>query len=464
MVLQREVETPIWGWGAPGEAVAVEIAGRRVETKVAADGKWRVELPARPAGGPFDLTISATNKIVFANVHFGDVWLCAGQSNLAFPLKNSSNGKEETATATYPRIRFLTVPAKSSAVPVDDFDASWQVCSPKTAADFSAVAYHFGRRLHEELDVAIGLIEVAWGGSTCEAWIAPEILAHFPELAPTVDPARIENSRENQKAGRLRNGMLAPLRGFAISGVVWYQGESNASRAWQYRLLFPLLIANWREDWEQGDFPFYFVQLPGFMKTRQNPGESAWAELRESQHRALSLRNVGEVVTIDVGDAADFHPKNKKTVGNRLALLALAKKYGRDVICSGPEFQSMQIVDDKAMLTFKPSKSPLAIADGSAPPFEYATKIQKLKQKTKISPTPELRGFAVAGADQKFYWATATLDGADKIVVSAPEVPRPVAVRYAWADNPDCNLTNAAGLPASPFRTDDWAGVTVDAK
>ncbi|MCF0233969.1 MAG: sialate O-acetylesterase, partial [Thermoguttaceae bacterium] len=226
---------------------------------------------------------------------------------------------------------------------------------------------------------------------------------------------------------------------------IWYQGESNANRAWQYRTMFPQLIENWREDWGRGDFPFYFVQLPNYMKMRAEPGESAWAELREAQHKALQMRNVGEAITIDVGDALDVHPTKKREVGERLALLALAKKYGRDAVCSGPEFVSMEISDEKATLTFAESPSPLCVAGTDE------NKPQKLK------------GFAIAGSNRKFYWADAEIIG-DKVVLSAPEVAKPVAVRYAWADNPDCNLANEAGLPASPFRTDDWPGVTVGVK
>lgn len=446
MVLQRDAKVPVWGWGEAGEKVTVEIAGEKQATTVGVDGRWRVDLSPKPAGGPFELKISGANKVVFKDVLFGDVWICAGQSNMGFPLRRAKDAQAEIASATYPNLRFLTVPAKSATEPQTDFDATWAACSPKNAGDFSAVAYFFARRLRETIKIPVGLIEVAWGGATCEAWIEPRLLLEHPELSGLASPARLEKTPENQRAGALRNGMLEPLRPFAIKGVVWYQGEANAGRAWQYRLLFPTLVESWRQDWEQGDFPFYFVQLANFMAPRPQPGNSSWAELREAQSQAArQLRNVGCAVAIDVGETADVHPKDKKPIGERLALLTLARTYGVDVVCDGPEFRSMKIDKKRVVLTFDNIDGGLQI--GANAQCDDA----------------ELRGFAVAGADRKFYWAKAEIDG-ETVVVSAPEVERPVAVRYAWADNPICNLTNGAGLPASPFRSDVWPGVTVDAR
>ncbi len=446
MVLQRDATVPVWGWGDVGEKITVEIAGERQTAAVGADGRWRVDLSPKPAGGPFELKIIATNKIVLSDVLFGDVWICAGQSNMGFSLRRAKDAEAEIATATYPNLRFLTVPAKSATEPQTDFNATWETCSPKTARDFSAVAYFFGRRIRETIQVPVGLIEVAWGGASCEAWIEPRLLVEHPELSGLASPARLEKTPENQRAGALRNGMLEPLKPFAIKGVVWYQGEANAGRAWQYRLLFPTLVESWRQDWEQGDFPFYFVQLANFMAPRPQPGNSSWAELREAQSQAArQLRNVGCAVAIDVGETADVHPKDKKPVGERLALLALARTYGVDVVCAGPEFRSMKIAGNRVVLTFDNTDGGLKIGANAQ------------------CDDVELRGFAVAGADRKFYWAKAEIDG-ETVVVSAPEVERPVAVRYAWADNPICNLTNGAGLPASPFRSDVWPGVTVDAR
>lgn len=447
MVLQRDAPVPVWGWGDVGEKVTVEIAGEKQTAAVGPDGRWRVDLSPKSAGGPFELKISATNKIIFTDVLFGDVWICAGQSNMGFSLRRAKDADAEIATANYPNLRFLTVPTKSATEPQTDFNATWAPCSPKTARDFSAVAYFFGRRLRETIKVPVGLIEVAWGGASCEAWIEPRFLVEHPELSGLASPARLEKTPENQRAGALRNGMLEPLKPFAIKGVVWYQGEANAGRAWQYRLLFPIAVESWRQDWEQGDFPVYFVQLANFMAPRPQPGNSSWAELREAQSQAArQLRNVGCAVAIDVGEAADVHPKDKKPVGERLALLALARTYGVDVVCDGPEFRSMKIDGNRVVLTFD-------VGDGGE---------LKIGANAQCD-AAELRGFAVAGADRKFYWAKAEIDG-ETVVVSAPEVERPVAVRYAWADNPICNLTNGAGLPASPFRSDVWPGVTVDAR
>ena len=443
MVLQSDALIPVWGWADSGESIVVEINENKVTTKADARGEWKVSLPPQESGGPYELKITGKNKITFKNVCLGDVWICAGQSNMSFPVKRVTNSKEEIASANYSRIRFLAVPARSSESPERDFDAHWQICSTETVADLSAIAYYFARNLHESLNKPIGIIVLAWGGSSGEAWTERKALEKFPELAPLVDPERIEKSIPCQKAGYLYDGMVQPVCPYAIKGVVWYQGESNTNRAWQYRTLFPIMIANWRENWGQGDFPFYYVQLPNFMKTQDKPGSSAWAELREAQHKTLTVRNVGEVVSIDVGSADDLHPQNKEIIGNRLAWLALAKTYGRDIPYSGPEFRSMTIKDDKAILTFSHTENGLKIV-GNAQCDDTV-----------------LRGFEVAGKDQKFYWADAVIQD-DVVVVSAPEVANPIAVRYAWGNNPVCNLSNEAGLPASPFRTDDWAGVTVN--
>lgn len=445
MVLQREVKNPVWGWATPGEKVVVDICGQRKSTTADERGTWRVELAPQPAGGPYELTVRGSNTIVYSNVYYGEVWICAGQSNMSLPLKRSENPQSVVKTATYPQLRFLTVPTYGAEEPQSDFSGKWEACSPKTAPELSAVAFYFGQYLHEKLQVAVGVIVAAWSGSTCEAWIERDAIAQFPELSPLLESGRLANSPSSQKAGSLYNGMISPLCPYPIKGVVWYQGESNVNRAWQYRTLFPLLIANWREKWGIGDFAFIYVQLPNFMKAKDVPSSSAWAELREAQHKALSLRNVAEVVTIDVGEAANMHPKDKKTVGVRLANVALARQYDKKTSWTGPVFKSMKIVGDRAYLSFSNPEEGLiqgenARCDGS-----------------------KLEGFTIAGNDQKFHWATASIEG-DQIVVLSPDVPRPVAVRYAWADNPACNLTNQTGLPASPFRTDDWAGVTVDAK
>jgi sialate O-acetylesterase len=491
MVLQQGMRVPIWGKAAPGEKVTVTFCEQTKETRAAEDGTWRVNLDPLTYGGPFQLIVKGTNQIVIDNVLVGEVWIGSGQSNMAWTVQNSRNASEEIAAANYPNIRLFTVARASSLTPKDDVTGAWDVCSPQTVGNFSAVLYFFGRELHKELNVPIGLIHSSWGGTPAEAWVSLEKLAEHPDTQPYVDRVKADlekypdlkeqwpkyNAAWNQawtefrrqqdewrKAAEeaknqgkeappapvwqglpgahytpsaLYNAMIVPLQPFAIRGVVWYQGESNAGRAYQYRTLFPALIQCWREAWGQGDFYFYFVQLANFMAVQTDPNEaSAWAELREAQTMTLSLPNTGMAVTIDIGEANDIHPKNKQDVGFRLAQWALAQIFKRDIVYSGPLYESMTVEGNKIRLRFKHVGSGLVARDGG-----------------------ELKGFAIAGEDRKFVWAKAQIDG-DTVVVWADEVPKPVAVRYAWANNPVCNLYNKEGFPASPFRTDDWPGVT----
>jgi sialate O-acetylesterase len=308
------------------------------------------------------------------------------------------------------------------------------------------VGYFFGRELHKQLKRPIGLIEAAYGGASCEAWMSHASLAADEEFAKILERADRASDDPNQannpnRASVLYNGTIAPLQPFAIKGVIWYQGESNAPRAYQYRKLFPQLISDWRRGWGQGEFPFLYVQLANYISEKSKPDhpfepeESAWAELREAQLKSLFVPKTGMAVSIDVGDARDIHPKNKQEIGHRLAVSALRVAYGQDVVASGPEFKSMKIVGHEVWLDFQNVAGGL-VAHGD-----------------------QLKGFAVAGADKKFVWALARIEG-NKVVVSAPELKDPVAVRFGWGDNPDCNLFNRAGFPASPFRTDDWPGIT----
>lgn len=440
MVLQRDGNTPVWGWADPSEAIQVEVADQVKKTVADAQGNWLVTLDPTPAGGPFTLTVKGRNNIQFENVLFGDVWICSGQSNMGWTLGSANDAQKEIAEANFPKIRLMTVQAVSKAVPQKDVPVvPWVECSSTTAGKFSAVGYFFGRKLYQELDVPIGLINNSWGGATCEAYIEAKRLDEVQEFKPVLDPKRIEEQKPQYRAGHLYNGMVLPIVPFGIKGAIWYQGESNAARAWQHGLLFPVLIQNWREIWGQGDFPFYFVQLANFRKVQPEPGESDWAELRQSQTAALSRPNTGEAVIIDLGEAEDIHPKNKQDVGSRLAALALAKDYGKDVVWSGPRFKSMKIINNKAILSFD------FVCGG----------LETKPQDTGI------KGFALAGTDRKWYWAEAIIEG-DQVVVSSAKVPKPVAVRYAWADNPECNLYNKEGFPASPFRTDLWPAITRD--
>ncbi len=482
MVLQQGMKAPIWGKADPGEAVVVKFGDAELKTTACPKGRWMVRLPKMKAGGPYEMTIKgAKNTLTLTDILVGEVWVGSGQSNMQMSVRSSNNADQEIAAAKYPEIRLCSVERKVAGEPQDNCTASWTACTPESVADFSAVAYFFGRELHKDLNVPVGLIHTSWGGTPAEAWTSRPMLEADPDLKVIVDrwdqtlakypqaqkeyeaqmaewekaaaAAKAANQPEPKKPGApagpdhphrtsgLYNAMIAPLVPFGIKGAIWYQGESNAGRAYQYRKLFPAMITDWRNAWGEGNFPFLFVQLANFTPQLPEPGPSDWAELREAQLMTMdkksptALKNTGMAVIIDIGDAADIHPKNKQDVGKRLALNALANTYKKPVAYSGPLYRGMKIKGSEAVLRFDHADGGLTAKGG------------------------ELKGFAIAGEDKKFVWAKATIaDG--KIVVSSDKVAKPVAVRYAWANNPDCNLYNGAGLPASPFRTDDWRGVT----
>ncbi|MGH9871495.1 MAG: sialate O-acetylesterase [Pyrinomonadaceae bacterium] len=633
MVLQQGMKVRLWGTASPGERVAVSFNSKTAQATTGQQGHWQTFFGPFKAGGPFMLTIKASNTITIKNVLVGEVWICSGQSNMEWPLVNAKGGADEVAQANYPEIHLFTVEHSKAPSPLDDVKGHWVVTTPDQVAQFSAVGYFFGRELFQHLRIPIGLIHTSWGGTPAETWTSQEALAATPELKTMVDryqetlkflpqrridferalaqweeknipadpgnkgealgyadaafntadwkkmnlpqywevagldidgavwfrkafespegwsgkdlvlnlstiddydttyfngakvggigketanshmaprrytiPGSLVHAGRNVIAVRvfdavggggfgsagqlslapsgakeaeaikldgawdykvelaiepkqpdwgsrpeepgpnnpnnpsvLYNAMIAPLTPYAIRGAIWYQGESNAARAYQYRTLFPLMIRDWRKAWGEGVFPFYFVQLANWQPTKAEPGESEWAELREAQTMALREPHTGMAVIIDIGDANDLHPRNKLDVGKRLAVWALADTYHRKVESSGPLFQSHSIEGNKVRIRFKHSGG-LKTTDGGAP-----------------------RGFAIAGADRKFFWADARIDG-ETIVVSSQNIPKPVAVRYAWADNPATNLYNRANLPASPFRTDDWPGLTVARK
>ncbi|MBC7328356.1 sialate O-acetylesterase [bacterium] len=463
MVLQREEKIRVWGLASPGEKISVELGGNKAETKANAQGHWQVELPKMKAGGPYELKVKGEKeKIVLKDVYIGDVWIASGQSNMWWPVSESLNAEQEIASANYPLIRLLQVPAKWSRKPEWDIECKWEVCSPETVKGFSAVAYFFARELYKQLNIPLGIIHSSVGGTPAEAWTSEMTLRSNPELKHLLElwskydeqlkkwneekeKAKKEGKPEPQpptapfgigwdwaefwRPANLFNAMIAPFTRFPLKGAIWYQGESNVGRAKEYSILFPAMIVDWRKHWGIGDFPFLFVQLANFMQVHPEPTESGWAELREAQTAALKLPNTGMAVAIDIGDANDIHPKNKQDVGKRLALNALAVAYGKKVEYSGPVFQKMVIEGNKIRLYFTHT-------DGG-----LVCKGEKLK------------GFAIAGEDKKFRWAEGKIEG-DTVVVWNNEIAHPVAVRYAWADNPECNLYNKAGLPAVPFRTD----------
>lgn len=431
-----------------------------------------VKLDPVKAGGPHQMRVTAAGgpSVTYQNVLVGEVWVCSGQSNMDWTLKGTTGGEQVSAAAANSKIRLFVVQRAQANAPQSDCKGRWKECTPQTARQFSGVGYHFGAEIQAALGVPVGLIHTAWGGTPIEAWTSErahqedaDMNLFFQDFASrqqayekameNCQSAAARYKEEAEKAMRegrpvpaapqkpdapgwkptvLYNAMIAPIVPYAIAGVIWYQGESNADNAVLYRKQFPAMIKNWREDWSQGDFPFLFVQLANFMKREDQPSDPDWAWLRESQTMTLSTPKTGMAVIIDIGDSKDIHPKNKADVGKRLALAARSVAYGQKIVYSGPMVDSMKVEGGKVRLTFKHIGGGLVGKGGQT-----------------------LKGFAIAGTDRKFVWADAKIDG-DTVVVSSGTVAQPVAVRYAWANDPECNLYNKEGLPASPFRTDDW--------
>ncbi len=451
MVLQQGIRNRVWGKAEAGEKVTVTLATQSHSTTAADDGSWEVMLDAvQEYGGPHTLTVKGNNTVSFEDVLIGEVWVCAGQSNMQWSVNAANDADLEKASASFPEIRLISVPQVGTQEPQWNFNGSWKPCSPESVGGFSAVGYFFGRQLHQTLGVPVGLINNAWGGSACEAWVNRQKLAddgRFEKLLARWEQMEKEKADDdrlmkgNARPGNIYNGVLTPSIGYGIRGAIWYQGESNASRAYQYRDLFPYMIKTWRDEWGLGDFPFYWVQLADFRGEKAEPAESDWAELREAQTMTMdTLPATGEAVIIDIGEGKDIHPKNKQDVAKRLARWALAETYAMAGIpCHSPRYASMEKDGNKIVLSFDH-------VDGGWRPFDVNEPI----------------GFTIAGADKAFVHAKATVREDGRIEVSAEEVADPVAVRYAWADNPICNMFEGAGLPLTPFRTDDYPGVTVN--
>lgn len=613
MVLQRDKPIAIWGWADAGEKITVHFNKQTQTLTTPASGKWSVQLHAEAAGGPYELKVSGTNTIALKDILMGDVWICSGQSNMEFMVKQARNADQEIQSANYPNIRHFLVPKDVSGTPKEDITGNntWQTATPGNVGNFTAVGYFFARKLYKELNVPIGLVHTSWGGTDVETWTSREALETVPELKEaiagmnTTDLESIAKAQKEKAISRIRslqgslpdaatvskwktagfddhtwpqmslpglwegkqlpdfdgvvwfrktvnidasaagkpavlslgaiddadetyvngikvggvrqydlervynipagvlkagknviavrvedtggggglygpdaamkltidgtvlpltgnwafqvasmaaasggvspnafpsllyNAMVHPILPMSIKGAIWYQGENNAGRAYQYRTSFPLLITDWRKRWHQGNFPFYFVQLSSFGGSDGLKG-SDWAELREAQAMTLSLPNTGMAVTIDVGEAKDIHPKNKQDVGERLAAVALHKTYGKNNAYSGPVYASMKTEGSNIVLSFTYVGSGLQTKDHS----------------------DKVKGFYIAGADQHFYEASASIQG-NLVVVHAAEVSNPVAVRYAWSNDAGAaNLYNKDGFPAAPFRTDQWKGVT----
>lgn len=477
MVVQRDVPILVRGFAEPGEEVLVTQERAQASAKAGADGRWSVTLPPRAAGPVPDIVIAAGHEIVLTDLLAGDVWFAAGQSNMEFKLRRAAGAAQEIPRADHPEIRLFKVGRQIASEPKDEVGGQWQRCTPKTAADFSAVAYFFARDLQKELGVPIGVVSAAWGGTPGEAWMAPEVMLGDPDYAalyaewddyrknypairkkydadlaayeaklaaprapgakPPAKPlSKPDPDRNHKHPGVLFNGMIHPLAGLPLRGFLWYQGESNKDRWAQYEKLLASLITDWRKRWGQGDLPFLIAQLANFKPRAAEPADSGRTRVREAQARvARTLPACALAVTIDLGEADDIHPLNKADVGQRLARAALQKVYGRDVAGSGPVHRSVTFGAGRAVAEFDAVGGGLVVGpDGQGDVLE---------------------GFALAGPDRKWHWAQAVIE-ADQVVVRSASVPDPVALRYAWADNPPAALYNQEGLPAVPFRTDDW--------
>ncbi|WP_223678566.1 sialate O-acetylesterase [Flavobacterium hibisci] len=467
MVLQQNAKVNLWGWASPNEKINIQLGWQNASTEVIADpeGNWKVAVDTPQASEKaYSITINASNKIVLNNILIGEVWICSGQSNMYFPVGKEEgtwktgvkNYEEEIVNANFPNIRLFTVLTNASPKPLDDVTGRWAACSPETIKTFSAVAYFYGRELYQKLNVPIGLISTSWGGTKAEAWTSQNVLEENPDFLTILEEdaknektyqekletyyLNLRNEKQansnvlktelkkpkkeaNKTSYVLYNAMLHPLINYRMKGVIWYQGESNSGKAKLYQTLFPAMVKNWREDWKQGDFPFYYVQI--------TPHKGQTPEIREAQLLSLKkIPNSGMAVTTDVGDTNNIHPIDKQTVGHRLALIALAKTYNEDkLVYSGPIYNHMKIKKDKIQLF-----------------FNYADSGFK---KTNEN----LKEFEIAGDDKTYYPAVAKIDG-KTIVVSSDKVKNPKSVRFAWKAVPEPNLFNAENLPASPFRTD----------
>ncbi|MCK5942579.1 MAG: sialate O-acetylesterase [Planctomycetes bacterium] len=476
MVLQRDQPIAVWGTAGPNEEVRVLLDGTSASVTAGVDGDWLAQLPAHAAGGPFELQIQASNEVTIRDVLIGEVWVCSGQSNMSWSMRQHEDTEEVLPDSNDPGLRLLQFPRVASRTPRTTIEASWRVAGPETLKDFSAVAYGFGRHLRQTLDVPVGLVHTSWGGTRAEAWTREaslqkhEVLrpilerwqqtyARYPQAKERYDRALAEWKQQAAAAreagkkpprrpgapagpdhqhapGRLHHGMIQPLVPMSFRGVIWYQGESNASRAYQYRTLFPTLIRDWRDTFGHGQFAFLFVQLASFEDKRGHP--EAWAELREAQAMALAEPNTGMACILDLGTRNNIHPPHKLEVGRRLALLARADTYGQDVVPSGPVLSHYTIEGERIRLHFDHVGGGL---------------VQKGEQ---------LAGFEIATADGDYQPAGAVIDGDTVLVRGTMAAPR--HVRYAWRHWPEVSLFNREGLPAHPFRTDARRGVTFDAR
>jgi sialate O-acetylesterase len=472
MVLQQGIQVPIWGWAQPAEKVVIGLSIYSQVWGAEADkeGKWMVKIGPFNAGGPYELTVKGKNTITIKNVLVGEVWVCSGQSNMAWSLERADNPEREITAANHPNIRLFTVERRAYGHPLSDCVGRWSQCKPETAAKFSAVAYFFGRYLHKELNIPIGLINTSWGGTRIEPWTPPAGFESVEELrdvcqqiteadteyrkavaeslditevwlrqtrkalaknqaVPTAPPWPKHPLSSHRQPTGLYNAMVHPLVPFGIRGGIWYQGESNREDGLLYYEKMKALINGWRTVWQQGAFPFYFVQLAPY---RYGGDPLLLPQIWQAQKNALSIPNTGMAVITDIGNLTNIHPTNKQDVGKRLALWALAKTYGQNnLVYSGPLYNSMSVEGNKIRIRFDHVGSGLASRDANS-----------------------LTRFTIAAADRNFVEAEAKIDG-DTVLVWSNTVAKPVAVRFGWHQEAQPNLVNKEGLPASPFRTDD---------
>jgi len=456
MVLQRDLPIHLWGMAEPGEQVHAQLQDASAEAVADDLGRWSVYLPSRKAGGPFEVMVRGKNEIHLQDVMIGDVWVASGQSNMEFGMQTVANSEAELRKAGEYDIRVVNVGHAYSEFPLADLKAgvSWAKADANNLLNFSAVAYLFARRIEDSQHVPVGIIESSWGGTPAEAWTSMRALTGSPELTPafaawakilegrTEEELRFTQSQKNAVAGQkpapaprdlnawhpayLFNAMIAPVMPLPIKGVLWYQGEANTAD-WNYAYYAPLfraMIEDWRAQWKQGDFPFLFVQIAN---VKASSPTNKWAEIREAQMQTLTLKNTGMAVTADIGEAANVHPRNKQDVADRLARAARKVAYGEEIESSGPIYRSSIVAGDQIKIWFDHGEG-LMIKDANMSTFE------------------------VAGADKVYHPATASIENGT-LILRSPDVPHPVQARYAWLDNPTCTLYNAAGLPASPFRT-----------
>jgi sialate O-acetylesterase len=455
MVLQRDLPVPVWGWAEPGEMVKVAFAGQDKSAETGSDGRWLVKLdPLKASKQPMVMTITSGDEPqqVLENILVGEVWLCSGQSNMEWGVGNSMNAREEVAAARHPLIRLFNVPGHTvSPLPKEQGAGAWKLCEPGSAGGFSAVGYYFGRRLKDELEVPVGLIGSNWGGTRIEPWTTLAGFESVPELSAIAGRVKAYGAGTRVGGGdpsAIYNSMVHPLTPFALRGAIWYQGESNGAEGESYYQKKHALVNGWRKAFSNNDMAFYWVQLANFEKENRNPaGGDGWAKIREAQMQALDIPGTGMAVITDIGDARDIHPRNKQDVGWRLAQWALHQTYGmKDLVPSGPLFKSQKIEENSIRVS-----------------FHHVGKGLMVGQKSGLDPVREvkegqLEHFSITGADMKWVWADAKIDG-KTVLVTSPDVAEPVAVRYAYTMNPArANLYNRDGLPAGAFRTDKWAG------